>query len=71
MKWSLFVRQRVLSSTRDSHASVVMRKRKKVHGKEATHEKPLTKFTPVSHLYKVMQEFCEGVSPAVKNPFPR
>ena len=55
----------VCSSTRDSHASVVMRKRKKVHGKEPTQEKPLTNFTPVSHLYKVMEGFCDGVSPPV------
>ena len=50
-----------------------MRKRKKVTAKESTKEKhkPLTNFTPVSHLYKVMEEFCDGVSPAVKNPFPR
>ena len=67
----VFLAASVCSSTRDSHASTVMGKRKKVHGKEPTQEKPLTNFTPVSHLYKVMEGFCDGVSPPVKNPFPR
>ena len=62
-----------MTPEQDSHAAVVMRKRKKVTAKESTKEKhkPLTNFTPVSHLYKVMEEFCDGVSPAVKYPFPR
>ena len=67
----VFLAASVCSSTRDSHASTVMGKRKKVHDKEPTQEKPLTNFTPVSHLYKVMEGFCDGVSPPVKNPFPR